>query len=200
MEFTQIKSVVEALLFASDVPISLNRLRTLIGADSATVQRAIHRLNEEYEETDRAFVISEVAGGFQMTTRTEYGPWVKRLFRGRTETKLSSAALETLAIIAYKQPIMRADIEAIRGVNVGGVLATLLERRLIQIKGRAEAVGRPLLYGTSKRFLQYFGLKTLDDLPKPGEIQELLEQRERESAYQTEPVSGTSGDRVPSEV
>lgn len=200
MEFNQLRSVVEALLFASDTPVSLNRLCTLTGIDSTTVQRAMHRLNEEYEETGRVFVISEVAGGFQMITRVEYAPWVKHLFRGRMETKLSSAALETLAIIAYKQPIMRADIEAIRGVNVGGVLATLLERRLIQIMGRAVAVGRPLLYGTTRRFLQYFGLKTLDDLPKTGEIQELLGPKEEERAHPTQPISGAGGDRIPPEV
>ena len=204
MESEEVKSVVEAVLFATDIPLSLGRLETLVGnGRSAAIREAIERLNQEYWEQGRAFFVAEVAGGFQMATRTQYGPWVKKLFLGRTETRLSPAALEALAIIAFKQPVIRAEIEAIRGVNSGGVLGTLLERGLIRITGRSEALGRPLLYGTTKKFLRYFGLNMLSDLPKPKEIEELLQQQrqgEERVEDQVEQVAGSGGDRGSEEV
>ena len=211
MDPEEVKPIVEAVLFATDIPLSLGRLEALVGnGRSAAIREAIEHLNQEYWEQGRAFFIAEVAGGFQMATRTQYGSWVKKLFLGRTETRLSPAALEALAIIAFKQPVIRAEIEAIRGVNSGGVLGTLLERGLIRITGRSEALGRPLLYGTTKKFLRYFGLNTLSDLPKPKEVAELLsttlkaglQQRggEQRVEAQVEQVAGSVGDRGPEEV
>ncbi|MFH1008678.1 MAG: SMC-Scp complex subunit ScpB [Candidatus Latescibacterota bacterium] len=204
MEHDQVKSIVEALLFATDVPLSPDRLESLVGSDPpAPVREVIAHLNQEYWEQGRAFLIAEVGGGFQMTTRTQYGPWVKKLFLGRTESRLSPAALETLAIIAFKQPVVRAEIQAIRGVDSGGVLATLLDRGLIRIAGRSEALGRPLRYGTTKKFLRHFGLNVLSDLPKPKEIEDLIGQERRGEKHvedKTEQVAGPGGDRLPQEV
>ena len=204
MEPEEVKSIVEALLFATDVPLNPDRLESLVGNGlPAPIRDVIEHLNQEYWEQHRTFFIAEVGGGFQMATRSQYGPWVKKLFLERAETKLSPAALEALAIIAFKQPVIRAEIQAIRGVDSGGVLGTLLERGLIRITGRSEALGRPLLYGTTKKFLRHFGLNRLADLPKPKEIEELLQQ-EREGGPrvedQTEQVAGSGGDRGQKEV
>jgi segregation and condensation protein B len=122
----------------------------------------------------------EVAGGFQIYTRPEYAKWVQELFRGKRASRLTAAALETLAIIAYKQPIIRGDIEAIRGVNVDGVMSTLAERNLVAVVGRDERPGKPILYGTTPEFLRYFGLATLSDLPKIEELEEYLKEKEEE--------------------
>ena len=204
MESEEIKSAVEALLFATDVPLNPDRLESLVGnGRPAPIREVIEHLNQEYWEQRRAFFIAEVGGGFQMATRSQYGPWVKKLFLGRTETRLSPAALEALAIIAFKQPVIRAEIQAVRGVDSGGVLGTLLDRGLIRITGRSEALGRPLLYGTTKKFLRYFGLNMLSDLPKPKEIEELLQQQrkgEQRVEDQAEQVAGSGGDRGPEEV
>ncbi len=204
MEPEEVKSIVEALLFSTDAPLNPDRLESLVGnGHLAPIREVIEHLNQEYWEQRRAFFIAEIAEGFQMATRSQYGPWVKKLFLGRTETKLSPAALEALAIIAFKQPVIRAEIQAIRGVDSGGVLGTLLERGLIRITGRSDALGRPLLYGTTKKFLRYFGLNVLSDLPKPKEIEELLQQ-EREGGPrvedQAEQVAGSGGNRGPEEV
>ncbi|MBS1271773.1 MAG: Segregation and condensation protein B [Candidatus Marinimicrobia bacterium] len=167
-------SVIEALLFASDKPISAGKVRGCFEEDeSIPVQEIINALNEHYEETDRAFFIMEVAGGYQLVSRQEYEPYIKQLYVSSSRMRLSQAALETLAIVAYKQPVSRPDIDAIRGVNSDGVLRTLLERDLIDIKGREETPGRPLLYGTSEGFLRYFGLNSIKDLPKLKEIDKL---------------------------
>jgi segregation and condensation protein B len=144
------------------------------------IQNIIEILNEEYHKEGRCFHIIEVAGGYQFATRPQYATWIRKLYRGRRLPRLSPAALETLAIIAFKGPIIRAEIEAVRGVNVEGVLKTLLERNLITVVGREEAPGRPLLYGTTQDFLVYFGLNSLADLPKPRELEELLD-REQDS-------------------
>ena len=141
-----------------------------------TVHAAIEHLNALYEENGRAFRIVEIAGGYQFATRSEYGEYVARLFKEKSRRRLSGAALESLAIIAYKQPVSKADIENIRGVNCDEVLKSLLEKNLITITGRAEAVGRPLLYGTTVDFLRHFGLHTLQDLPRPREIDELMKE------------------------
>jgi len=204
MEPEEVKSIVEALLFATDVPLNPDRLESLVGnGQPAPIHEVIEHLNQEYWEQGRAFFIAEVGGGFQMATRSQYGPWVKKLFLRRTETRLSPAALEALTIIAFKQPVIRAEIQAIRGVDSGGVLGTLLERGLIRITGRSEALGRPLLYGTTKKFLRYFGLNMLSDLPKPKEIQELLQQQRKGGQRvedQAEQVAGSSRDRGQEEV
>lgn len=147
------------------------------GLDSRAFRTIVDSLNADYEAGGRAFLIVEIAGGFQFATRKEYGLYVGRLAKDKSRRRLSQASLETLAIVAYRQPISKPDIEAIRGVNCDEVLSSLMERSLITITGRAESVGRPLLYGTTDDFLKYFGLVSLKDLPRPREIDEMMEAR-----------------------
>lgn len=174
-------AIIESVLFAADSPVSLNDLVTLLdGVDAAAVKRSLDHLSEEYDRHPHSFQIVHIAGGYQLCARPQYARWVRRFYRGRVSSRLSQAALECLSIIAYKQPISRTEIEAIRGVNVEGVLRTLLERSLIRIAGRGEGVGRPLLYATTNEFLQYFGLNRLSDLPKLDELQEMLRERDHE--------------------
>lgn len=161
-----IKRSVEALLFAADGPVSMNLLKALLGMEETeAVEEAISTLRREYE--GRSFGLVQVAGGYQLYTRPEYGELVKELYKGRKLPKLSPQALETLAIIAYKQPITRIQIEQIRGTSGEGVVSTLLERGLIRRVGREKGVGRPILYGTTREFLRYFQLRDLSDLPEP---------------------------------
>jgi segregation and condensation protein B len=169
-------AIIESLLFASDRPLSAHELRSLIGvADLQQIRDAVERLRQRYDQDEHSFQIIPVAGGYQMCTRPQYSKWVKGLYRTRIRGRLSRAALETLAIIAYKQPIVRADVEALRGVQIDSVLHTLLERNLVTVKGRKNAVGRPLLYGTTDEFLRYFGLNKITDLPNREELQSLTE-------------------------
>lgn len=157
----------EALLFSTHHPLTAGRLAELLKLDSTKpIRRAIKDLNEQYETTGRCFRIEQVAGGYQMLTLPEFGPIIKTLVQKETDARLSKSALETLAIIAYKQPILRVDIESIRGVACGETIRSLMEKHLVKIAGRAEEPGRPILYGTTKRFLEVFGLNNLNDLPK----------------------------------
>jgi segregation and condensation protein B len=165
-----VESVVEAVLFASDEPLSEARLADIVETSAKQVRELVESLNAKYQANKNAFRIEQIAGGYQMLTLGPYNYWLKKLLRARSDNKLSPAALETLAIIAYKQPIMRADIEAIRGVAVGEVIRSLSYKGLVKIVGRAEVLGRPMLYGTTKRFLEVFGLNTLKDLPKIEEL------------------------------
>ena len=161
------ESVTEAILFATDAPLPPAKIARILGVgDARSVKKHIDTLNDGYERTGAAFRIEEVGGGLQMLTLPLYNNWVSKLLTIRRETKLSSAALETLAVVAYRQPVLRADIESIRGVAVGDVLLRLREMGLVKIVGRAEVIGRPMLYGTTKKFLETFGLATLEDLPK----------------------------------
>jgi segregation and condensation protein B len=163
---------IEALLFASDTPLSAAKLASLtFAASSRSVMSAIGSLSASYRECKRSFTIVEVAGGYQLTTLPEFSGTVSRLFKGKKKAKLTGPALETLAIIAYKQPIGRMQIEAIRGVGCDGVLATLLERELISISGRGDGIGKPFLYSTTKKFLEYLGLKDFRDLPSFEELE-----------------------------
>lgn len=174
--------VVEALLFAADAPLSAAKLAELVGAGTQTeVRLAIASLNDQYRDLGMSFRIEEIAKGYQMMTLAEYRPWLAKLNRQRSETRLSDAALETLAIVAYKQPIIRADIESIRGVACGDSLNKLRDLGLVRIIGRADVVGRPMLYGTTKKFLDLFGLADLDDLP-PMEALKLRPVRRVEDA------------------
>jgi segregation and condensation protein B len=158
--------IVEALLFSSDAPLSAARLAELLGGGTARdARRIIDELNAHYESCGLSFRIQEIARGFQMLTLPAFAPYLSRLNKHRMETRLSEAAMETLSIIAYKQPIIRADIEAIRGVACGDLMNRLREMGLVRIVGRAEIVGRPMLYGTTRKFLDTFGLADLDDLP-----------------------------------
>jgi segregation and condensation protein B len=166
------ESVVEAILFSADAPLPGSKLAEILGTgDARDVRKHVESLNEKYARSRASFRVEEIAKGYQMLTLPVYKPWLAKLHKSRSETKLSAAALETLAIIAYKQPVMRADIEAIRGVAVGDVLVRLREMNLVRIVGRAEEIGRPLLYGTTTKFLEVFGLRALSDLPKIDESQ-----------------------------
>ncbi|MBN2593798.1 MAG: SMC-Scp complex subunit ScpB [Sedimentisphaerales bacterium] len=169
---TTVESVIEAVLFASDEPLTDARLASIVETSSKQVRQHIKNLNDKYQSNNNAFRIEQIAGGNQMLTLSPYNHWLKKLLRARSDNKLSPAAMETLAIIAYKQPVMRADIEAIRGVAVGEVIRSLSYKGLVKIVGRAEVLGRPMLYGTTKKFLEVFGLNTLKDLPKVQELQE----------------------------
>jgi segregation and condensation protein B len=159
-------AVVEATLFAADEPLPPRKLAAVAGLnDAGHARRLVRRLQSYYEQEGAAFQVEELAGGYQLLTRPEHHYWLARLRQTRADVKLSGPARETLAIIAYKQPIMRADIEAIRGVQCGDVLRVLMEKGLVRIVGRHASLGRPVLYGTSKKFLQVFGLRSLEELP-----------------------------------
>jgi len=166
-----VESVVEAVLFASDEPLTVTRLADIVGTNVKQLRKHIDDLNEKYKTNNNAFRIEQIAGGYQLLTLNGYNHWLKKLVRARDEGTLSQAALETLAIIAYKQPIIRADIEAIRGVAAGDMIRNLMYKGLVKIVGRAEVVGRPMLYGTTKKFLEIFMLNSLNDLPKAEELQ-----------------------------
>ncbi len=163
-------TVLEALLFSTHHPLTAGRLAELMELPTTKpLRRAIKTLNEQYAAGGRCFRVEQVAGGYQLLTLPEYGEYLRKLHHREQDAKLSKAALETLAIIAYKQPILRADLEAIRGVACGETIRSLMEKHLVKIAGRAEEPGRPILYGTTRRFLELFGLNTLKDLPKPEE-------------------------------
>ncbi len=172
----RLASEIEAVLFASDAPISISRLSAITGETSVkTIKETVAELEEFYRSCDRSFGIVEVAGGFQIATLPEYASTVSLLFKSRRKARLSQAALETLAIIAYRQPISRMGVEAIRGVNCDGVLSTLVDRELIVISGRGEGLGRPFLFSTTSRFLEYLGLKDIRDIPEMEELEKSLE-------------------------
>jgi segregation and condensation protein B len=180
------RRVVEALVFGSDEPITLKQLVAVItSAESSEVRMRItedeilsiiREFNAEYAQTNRAFRIVQVAGGFQHATMPEFADWLGKMYKARAKRRLSRSALETLAVIAYKQPVTKPEIEAIRGVSADYVIGSLLERGLITIVGRAATPGRPLLYGTTQDFLKHFGINDLAELPKPREIDEILQE------------------------
>ena len=161
------EAVVEALLLATDDPLPAAKIAQLLGmGDASDVKAHIEKLNERYSQAGASFRIEPIAKGYQLLTLPAFNPWIQKLHKARDDSRLSPAALETLAIVAYKQPILRADVEAIRGVAVGDMLVRLRDMGLVRIVGRAEEVGRPLLYGTTTKFLDVFGLGSLKDLPK----------------------------------
>jgi len=164
------ESVLEAVLFASDESLTVARLADIVGTSVKQLRQHIKNLNDKYQANNNAFRIEQIAGGYQMLTLSDYNHWLKKLLRVRSDSKLSPAALETLAIIAYKQPVIRADVEAIRGVQAGEMIRNLMYKRLVKIVGRAEVLGRPMLYGTTRKFLETFGLNSLKDLPKNEEL------------------------------
>ena len=168
-----LKKIIEALLFTAHDPISPKQICEVIEeTESAAVKDTIEKLREEYGKQERGIFIDEVAGGFQIRTIPEVSQWLKKYHQIGKYEKLSMPALETLAIIAYKQPIVRSEIEAIRGVGVDYVLKTLLEKKLIKVRGRKKAVGAPIIYGTGEEFLRYFGLGSLAELPDVKELEE----------------------------
>jgi segregation and condensation protein B len=164
----------EAVLLAADEPLPIRRLAQVAGiGDAASARRLVRKLQGLYARDGTAFQIEELAGGVQLLTRPEYHRWIAQLRRGQAEMRLTGAARETLAIVAYRQPIMRADIEGIRGVHCGETLRLLMEKGLVRIAGRDESLGRPVLYGTTKKFLQVFGLRSIKDLPKAAEFKDM---------------------------
>ncbi len=179
-------AIIEALIFASDTPLSPRKIVDILPhLKESEIHRAVTQLNEQYEQNQRAFRIEKVAGGYRFFTLPEFEPFLKQLFISRNQQRLSQKALETLAIIAYRQPITRQEIEEIRGVSADGVIRTLLARNLITIAGRAEAPGSPFLYKTTKTFLEYFGLNSLNELPRLKELEELIgEDEELRTQYQ----------------
>jgi segregation and condensation protein B len=180
------KPVIEALIFASDEPIKVNEvmraLKAIDGEDTeiteSDVEECVSQLNEEFSVTNIPYTILKIAGGFLVSTRSEYAKYIGYLSSEKSKRRLSQAGLETLAIIAYKQPITKPEIESIRGVNCDNTITTLLEKSLIAISGRSETIGRPMLYITTDDFLKYFALNKISDLPKPREIEEIMQDEE----------------------
>ena len=177
MRFEMLKQVVEALIFASDSPIPAEQIKGIVEESTvAEIRKTVEQLNLAYKQDNHAFQIIERGGGYQLVTRETYSQWVRKLFQGKRKSRLSQAALETLSVIVYKQPVSKPEVAHIRGVNCDAVIKTLLERKLVTLAGRADGPGRPLLYRTTKEFLKYFGINKLDDLPKPREIEELMKE------------------------
>ncbi len=175
-EERELDAILEALLFVAHEPLSLDRFVALMGdVKKAEIEQALGRMRHAMEQEGRGLQIIEVAGGYRLATKPEYASWIRRLEKTKAAPKLSRSALESLAIIAYKQPIVRAEIEEIRGVETSGVLRTLLERKLVRIVGRKDVPGRPIMYGTTKFFLEHFGLRDLSELPPLKEFKELGE-------------------------
>ncbi len=166
----EIKGAVEALLFSLAEPIGIRALGELLGVGVHDIRSAVDELRYEYADTKRAFRLEEVAGGVQILTQSRFDPWVRQLGKKQREGRLSAAALETLSVIAYKQPLTKADLEGIRGVDCSQILRSLLDRGLIKVVGRDEGLGKALLYGTTKRFLESFGLDSIKDLPQPEDV------------------------------
>jgi len=183
------KPVIEALLFSTDIPLTKPLLLKIVEElDDEKLEETIDALNQEYELAQRSFRIVKAAEGYLMQTCPEFAYWIKKLYTGRTTSKLTQASLEALAIVAFKQPLSKGDVSAVRGVNSDGVMKNLLERKLIRISGRSSDLGRPLLYSTTPEFLEYFGINKIDDLPRPREIEELL----GDARYTEEIVSALS--------
>ena len=175
MQDSEIRKIIEALLFASPEPLTQAKVNGIFNPDTPNLKEVVLKLNEQYVHDDHAFEINEVAGGYQLVSRQEYEHFIRKMLSKSGRISLSSGELDSLAIIAYKQPIGRYEVEAIRGVDSSGVLKTLLNRNLIKIKGRDSGPGRPLLYQTTNKFLEHFGLNRLSDMPKLKEITELME-------------------------
>lgn len=175
MQKSEIKNIIEALLFAARDPLTQLQVNDVFEPETPNLKEIVDQLNKQYSKNENAFTINKVAGGFQIVSKKEYEYFINKLFKKSGRLKLSLAAMDSLAIIAYKQPISRYEVEAIRGVDSSGVLKTLLNHELIKIKGRDVGPGRPLLYKTTSKFLEYFGLNRISDMPKLKEISELID-------------------------
>ncbi len=197
-----LQAAIEALLFSSDQPLPLTLITESLESEPQRVAEALRTLGESYASRDAGVELREIAGGWMLVTTQAQAEWVGRMLRGKRRMRLSRPALETLAIIAYKQPVTKSEVEAIRGVDASGVLATLLERNLVTIRGRSKVIGRPLLYGTTPEFLDYFGLRDLQELPRPEELRALVAAREPEQLemMEIEVVSQVATDLATSEV
>ncbi len=179
------KALIEALIFASPRPLSTEMIQEVTGVNRDKILEGIQYLSADYEESMRGFYLEEIAGGYQIRTRPEFAVQVGKLFLARAKRRFSISSLEALSIIAYRQPVLRSEIENIRGVDSGGVLKTLLTQGMVRVLGRKNAPGRPILYGTSTEFLEYFGLRDIESLPTLQEVVEL------------EPTDEVGGDKVP---
>ncbi len=180
MSDNNLKSVIEALLFASEKPLTIEQAKKVLDdLEPNEIRRLLEELKSDYEQSNRGIRIVEVAGGFQMNTATNFAPFLKKFFKVRHVERLSKPALETLAIIAYKQPLTKQEIEWLRNVNVDGVMKSLVDKNLIRITGRKKAPGRPFVFGTSKQFLEYFGLKSLEELPKMEDFSAMVETQDK---------------------
>jgi segregation and condensation protein B len=199
LEGRELAAVLEALLFVSPEPVSVSRLATAVGnVSKVEIEQALLRLERDLSQEGRGIQLVKLAGGYRLVTKADYAPWLKRLDKAKAAQKLSRSALESLAIIAYKQPLVRAEIEEIRGVETSGVLRTLLERKLVRIVGRKEVPGRPIMYGTTKFFLEHFGLQDITQLPPLREFKELgeaeqalLPMEQSEAAAEPQPAPAT---------
>ena len=195
------KQILEAVLFASDQPVGLSTLVEVLDDRGAEEVAALLReMAREYDAAGRGVTLAEIAGGYQILSRKECAPWIDRMLRSRRKVRLSKAGLESLAIVAYKQPITKVEIDSIRGVDSAGVLHTLLERNLATIKGRSKSVGRPLLYETTPEFLAYMGLKDLSELPELKELGPVLVERERAAMGEREESEPAAGEAEPEPV
>ncbi len=181
------KLVVEALIFASSKPLTPAEIRKVTKVLSvAQIEKIVAELKEDYQKSERCFELLEIAGGYELSTKKEFAPWILKIELQRKARQATQSALETLAILAYKQPLTRAEIEALRGVDTSGVLSTLMEKNFIKIVGKKEVPGRPFMYGTTEKFLEHFGLKELQDLPSIDEIKKMVE-----SSVKKEELMGT---------
>jgi len=183
----------EAILFLAKQPLTSRKLAQLANlADGTEARTLVRSLNKLYDAANRAFRVEELAGGYQLLTRGKFADWVRRVVGGDDPTRLSTPAMETLAIIAYRQPVLRADVEAIRGVNCGEIIRQLMDRDLVQIKGRSEELGRPFLYATSPAFLRTFGFRSLEDLPRKDEFRRFEAETDASAASQVDDPKETS--------
>ena len=193
MDFSALRPAVESLIFSSEFPLKIEIIREILGEpDKGKIERVLEELNQEYQDPNHGFELVYVAEGYLFRTKSKYSEWIKKLRKTRAP-RLSRSSMEVLAIIAYKQPIMRAEVEAIRGVDSVSVLKTLLERRLVRILGRKDVPGRPMVYGTTREFLHFFGLRNLSDLPTLREIEELHKEEPSPANTQESNVVTQSG-------
>lgn len=192
---TNIKNIVEALIFSSDRPLSIKQMKDIINDEKVTsglsvdikkIEEAVHELTEQYSGDEYSYRLMEIAGGYRFATKKDFAVWLAKLNKEKLKRKLSQSALETLAIIAYNQPITRSEIEAIRGVNVDYIIGALLEKDLITLKGRAETLGRPMLYGITNTFLEYLGIASINDLPPLKAIEEIIKSGPPEGVSQSD--------------
>ena len=201
MENSELKGIIEALLFVAGEPLSIDRIKTILeDADKKAIQAMLWELQHEYDMRLSGLRILEVAGGFQIASRPELAQWIKRLRKVKQSSRLSKPSLETLAIIAYKQPLVKAEIEEIRGVDSSGVIKGLLDKHMIKIVGRKDVAGRPILYATTREFLQYFGLRDISDLPTLKEFTELMPEEDTQINEEVIPEPETSFDETDSMV
>jgi segregation and condensation protein B len=197
MDNTNLDNIILALLFSADEPLSVRKIAGILNdVPAADIGASIQSWRTRFDDEAWSVMIGKVAGGYQLSSRPEYAPYIAKLYSGKRKLRLSKAALEALAIIAYKQPTTRAEIESVRGVNCGGVIANLMERGLIKISGKAKVLGAPFLYNTTQEFLEYLGLDSLKDLPSMEELEALLEREERAMAGEDDedqPVADPGG-------